>query len=146
MKTILTRVLIVLQGILFAGEITLIQDGRPNAEIVLGEKPTVSAQLAAFELNHHFRLITGIELPVSAKATAAPGVKIHLGTAYTPSRIEYSEVEVTADRIRIFGFDAPQYGKVDYQKPKTYGNGSRGTLFAAYDFLEQFCDVHWLFN
>ena len=91
MKTILTGILIVLQGILFAGEITLIQDGRPNAEIVLGEKPTVSAQLAAFELNHHFRLITGIELPVSAKATAAPGIKIHLGTAYVPSRIEYSD-------------------------------------------------------
>ena len=143
MKTILTGILIVLQGILFAGEITLIQDGRPNAEIVLGEKPTVSAQLAAFELNHHFRLITGIELPVSAKATPAPGIKIHLGTAYVPSRIEYSEVEVSADRIRIFGFDAPLYGKVDYQKPKTYGNGSRGTLFAAYDFLEQFCDVRW---
>ncbi|MBT7162551.1 MAG: hypothetical protein HN904_07210, partial [Victivallales bacterium] len=45
--------------------ITLVRDGKPEAVIVLGEKATRSAQMGAFELQHHVRLITGAELPIT---------------------------------------------------------------------------------
>ena len=58
----------------------LVRDGVPQSVIVLGEKPTRSAQLGAFELQHHIKLITGAELPiVKEKSSPAVGTVIKIG-------------------------------------------------------------------
>lgn len=80
MKKFLTQILLVLAGTLFAGKVELVRDGKPRAEIILPSKATASAQMAAFELNYHIRLVTGIELPVTAKATGKFKTVIELGT------------------------------------------------------------------
>jgi len=54
----------------------LVRDEQPDATIVLAEKPTRAAQLAAFELQHHVRLITGAELPITHELTDARGVRV----------------------------------------------------------------------
>ena len=41
-----------------ASEMTIVRDGRPEAVIVLRKKPSASAQMAAFELNHPIELVT----------------------------------------------------------------------------------------
>ena len=126
-----------------ASDIVLVRNGKVQAEIVLPEKATASAQLAAYELNYHIQLITGVRLPVTAKASGKYKTVIELGTKAEKFKEEYSTVEVSSGKIRIFGYDTRNYGKVDYQKADTFPNGSTGTLFAAYDFLEKFCDVRW---
>ena len=50
-------------GTLYA-KVTIADNGKPQSVIVLGEKPTRSAQLAARELRHHIKLITGAELQI----------------------------------------------------------------------------------
>ena len=47
-----------------SGSLVLVQDGRANATIVLAAKPTGSAQLAAFELQHYIQKISGAKLPI----------------------------------------------------------------------------------
>ena len=42
----------------------LTQDGKPASAIALPAKPTRAAQLAAYELQHHVRLMTEATLPV----------------------------------------------------------------------------------
>ena len=126
-----------------ASDIFLVRNGKAEAEIVLPEKAPGSVQLAAYELNAHIQLITGVKLPVSAKASGKYKTVIELGTKPEKFKEEYSAVEVAPGKIRIYGYDAPFYGKVDYNKHSTFAKGSAGTLFAAYDFLEKFCGVRW---
>lgn len=126
-----------------AGEVTLVRDGRPCAEIVLRSDAVSSAQLAAFELNHHIRLITGTELPVVRQASGKAETVIELGTEQRPFKEEYACVSVRPGKIRLWGYDAPFREKVDYADFRTFPKGSLGTLFATYDFLEKFCGVRW---
>ena len=126
-----------------AGEVTLVRDGKPCAEIVLRSDAVSSAQLAAFELNHHIRLITGTELPVLRAASGKAETVIELGTEQRPFKEEYACVSVKPGKIRLWGYDAPRRDPVDYADAKTFPKGSLGTLFAAYDFLEKFCGVRW---
>ncbi|MDP7162979.1 MAG: hypothetical protein QF792_05735, partial [Phycisphaerae bacterium] len=44
--------------------LVLVQDGRPNAIIVLAARPRAAAQLAAFELRHYIQKISGAKLPI----------------------------------------------------------------------------------
>ncbi len=68
----------------FAGEasysLCLVRDGAPSAGIVIdGKNPTRSAQLAAFELQHVIRLMTGATLPIVTRAEDVSGTPIFVG-------------------------------------------------------------------
>ncbi len=52
-----------------AAGVVLTQDGQPRATIVLAETPSSSAQLAAYELQHDVRKISGARLPMERAAT-----------------------------------------------------------------------------
>ena len=71
MRTLLLLLLLVN---VTAAEMVLVKDGIPQAEIILQANPTAAAQLGAFELNHHVKLITGAEFPVKGqKSEKFPG-------------------------------------------------------------------------
>ena len=57
-----------------AKKLTLVKDGKPTSIIILSEKPTKAAQLAAAELQEHVRLITGVKLPMVTDDKAIKGV------------------------------------------------------------------------
>ena len=126
-----------------ASEMTIVRDGRPEAVIVLRKKPTASAQMAAFELNHHIEMVTGTRLPVRTEEGIPGKIRIELGGDAEPSAHEYSSVQFRKDRIQIRGSDTADFHKVDYGNSATFPKGSYGTLFAVYDFLERFCGVRW---
>ena len=52
-------------------QLTLVENGIPKSDIVIGEHPTRSAQFAAFELQHGVKLITGAVLPIVEKVEKA---------------------------------------------------------------------------
>ena len=126
-------------------EVTLVENKKPNAVIVLEKKPTQSAQLGAFELQHHVKLITGAELPIVNKAD--PGkVNIFVGGGTKKYIGEVSTIEFKDGNIYLTGNDSPEYAKVVYSNYKTfpkYEYRYNGSLFAVYDFLELACGVRF---
>ena len=71
--------LLVALGMSALADVTLVKDGQPTAEIVTGENPTRCVQLAALELNHHIRLITGTDLPVRSSSQENATSRIFIG-------------------------------------------------------------------
>ncbi len=139
------------------GDVTLVKDGKPAAVVVLAPDATKSAQLGAYELQHHIRLITGAELPILAAADdtlprifvgAGPAVPAS-GEGAQPTSGERICVQFAGQDIHLFGNDTPDAGKVSYPDHKTFPSAEgqyNGSLFAVYDFLELCCGVgfYWL--
>ncbi|MBQ6470584.1 MAG: DUF4838 domain-containing protein [Victivallales bacterium] len=139
--TLFALVTLLCQG----GEVTLVEDGQPKAVILLDQKATRSAQMGAFELQHHVRLITDVELPIVTSAPADRLV-IKVGGENDDIKEEATRIRFGGNRILLTGGDSGDYGKVDYQRPGTFPPVDyhwKGSLFAVYDFLEEYCDVHF---
>jgi len=152
MKNLLL-ILCLLGASVFANEITLVKDGKPVSEIVIPEKPTRSVQMAAFELQHLVRLITGAKLAVTSRPGKAQ-LPVYLGPAKEDKFVrEQYRVSIRKDAIRLAGNDSLDFGKVDYKNartyPGTYNNyvtpdyyyNYHSTLYAVYDFLENSCGM-----
>lgn len=158
--------LLFLMPVLNAG-VVLVDDGVPQAEIVLDRNPTRAAQFAAAELAYHVKKITGAELPIVRQTAPGKKLRIHVGeTPYTRRhgfrngslrRQEYL-ISVKPDHIVLMGHDREDRGTVDYADWKTFpdmasgdkfgqagigGFYEQGTCHAVYDFLERFCGVRW---
>ena len=116
--------------------VDLVRDGKSVSAIVLGEKPTKAAQLAAFEIQYHIAKMTGALLPVASKPESGK-LSIFVGGETGFKSQEYL-VDIRSDKIVLAGKDAPEFEKVDYADEKTYPSGWKecATLYAAYDFLE----------
>ena len=112
--------------------------------------------MAALEIQEHVRLITGVTLPIIDENAKAEGVRLHVGkTKESPDDFKSQEYAVLfkPDAIVLAGKDKEDYGKAEYWNPgikEAYAYGSwpdlyddKGTLHAAYDFLEDYCGVRW---
>jgi len=140
-----------------AAPLTLVKDGAPSASIVIAaEKPSLAAQFAAFEIQHHVKLITGAVLPIVNDQAAVAGVKILVGDSLATRALgvkredfkgEEYMVRSLPDAIVLIGNDTYDGRGVNYQDPKTFPNSyhyaplDNATLWAAYDFLEKSCDI-----
>ncbi len=118
-----------------AAAMTIVDDGRPVASIVLPAEPTLTEQFAAEELQHYLEAISGAQLPIGSEADAPAGPRILVGrTEPTPAALaDLGEGEPEAFVVRTAGDDLILAGA-----------GDRGTLYAAYDFLEQHLGCRWL--
>ncbi len=142
-------------------DVMLVDEGKPVASILLPEKPTRAAQLAAFEIQEHVKLITGAELPIIRGAAGGDGARIYVGAtdaaaALAPFKDQEYAVSFQGGDIIIAGKDKQDFGEVKYWhsgNPTIEGCydymswpqmfDAKGTLHAAYDFLEQCCGVRW---
>ena len=104
-------------------EITIVETGAPRAAIVIADKPTVAAQFAAFELQHHVRLISGATLPIKHPNDGVAGIRILVGESSATEALmlpddTWSEQEylvaVRTDVIALLGHDAERYDDVKY--------------------------------
>ena len=69
----------------------IVQDGKPQAEIILGDNPVPVAKFAAKELNTHIKLISGTELPIVKKRGTA---KTAIYVGFVPGKkIDFKEQE-----------------------------------------------------
>jgi len=139
-----------------AGEVTLVRDGRPEAGIVIDKKsPTRAAQLAAFELQHVIKQITGAEVPIVGALKDFKGVAILVGESDATRKLKIPDkafkgeeylVEFAKNKIILIGKDSLDYGKVDYADYRTFPSlmhNYRSTTYAVYDFLEKCCGVRF---
>lgn len=132
-----------------AADVTLVRDGKPEASIVLEEKPTASAQMGALELQHHVRLITGATLPiVRGKASDNMPVTIRIGGNNQKLTGETSRIQFSKNQILLTGSDSADFNTVNFQDPATFppvNFAFKGSLYAVYDFLEYYCGVHFYY-
>jgi hypothetical protein len=138
----------------------LVRDGKPEAAIVLPLPPTRAAQLAALELQHHIRKITGATLPIVMWAPPTGTAGIYVGESARTKALGLSRdslkpqeyaIRFLPGEIILVGRDADDRGEVKYDGENlaacdglpTFWD-EQGTLYAVYDFLERFCGVRWL--
>jgi len=143
---------------LVSGEVVLVKDGKPQSFIVLSEKPTRAASLAACELQYHVKLITGAEIPIISQPEKINGVKILVGQSSQTDKLglgrnlkeqEYI-IKFLPGAIVLLGKDSEDYGEVKYgeDQPSAWKTWpgffqQQGTLYAVYEFLENYCGVRW---
>lgn len=141
----------------FAAEpLTLVKDGAPASIVIAAERPSRAAQFAAFEIQHHVKLITGSILPIVNDQAPVVGVKILVGDSLATRAMginresfkgENYMVKCTPEAIVLIGNDTFDGRVVNYQDLKTfpvsrsYAPLDNATLWASYDFLENGCDI-----
>jgi hypothetical protein len=129
-----------------ANGVSLVQDGKAVAEVVLPDRPTPVAQYAAQELVYHVRKATGATLPIRSESEAGgAGPRLYLGpcraTRQAGIAVEKLPAEAlvlhtSGDQLFIAGNDGPG----DPLDPDTRA----GTLFGVYEWLEAALGVRWL--
>ncbi len=143
-----------------ANSLKLVADGQPAATILLSDKPTRAAQLAAYELQHHIRLMTDVTLPIMTEGEEGiEGVCIAVGATkassvagLTPDSWQPQEYAVVfkTNTLILAGQDAPNFEPIEYDLnnsmsfktwPTPYE--AQGTMHAVYEFLERGCGVRW---
>ena len=114
--------------------LVLVDHGLPRAVLVLPAQPTPLEQQAADELRADVKKISGAELPI-----------VHAGddlAGRTPIRLGRAAGDAAIDPIREKGQPDAFVVKVDRSGASLRGLTDRGTLFAAYEVLEQL-GVRW---
>ncbi len=158
----LSVVLAVKMALAAQSEVTvaLARDGEPVATIVIAKEPTRVAQFAAYELQWHLKEITGGDFRIVNEGESTDGLAILVGDSQ-PVRamgIKLDEFEkqeyvirFTPESLVLAGRDKEDRGIVQYdptpsqQALNTWPGiwDEQGTMYAAYDFLERFCNVCW---
>ena len=136
--------------------VTLVKDHKPDAVIVIAEDAPLSVQLAAAELNHHLKQVTGTELPVRKDNENITGNRILVGESCATRKLgfrckDFKEqeyiVKVIDNQLLLMGFDDQRKGSLDYQEKGVWDEFDFwtpvGSLYAVYDFLERVCGIRW---
>ncbi len=128
---------------------------KSSTAIVLAEKATTAAQFAALDLQWHLEKITGTKPPIVREPAAVTArVKIAIGATLLGKSLGFPVdnlkpweflVAEKNGTIVLAGGDDPESGPVpstDYTQYVFMGQAN-GTCRAAYEFLEEYCGVHW---
>ncbi|MCM8768652.1 MAG: DUF4838 domain-containing protein [Candidatus Omnitrophica bacterium] len=139
-------------------EVILVKDGQPQSVIVISSNPKKAAQLAAFELQHHLKLITGATVPIVKDTEKTNGVKILVGQSRETDRLKIGKnltgqtylIKFLPGSIVLLGKDKDDSAEVKYgeENPSVWRTwpgffDQQGTLYAVYEFLEKCCGVRW---
>ena len=115
---------------LFAADVKLVVDGKAKAAIVLPSKPGKDEALAAKEIVDHIKKMSGATLQVLQGKTAPAGmIPIEIGLKLNPEAEKQIRTKGTFPDSLILD--------VTPEKIVIAGLSQQGTLFAAYELLEQ---------
>lgn len=130
-----TLITLILTGVAFtmntfAAGINLVKNGKPAVALVLAVKPQPDEALAARELVEHIKKMSGATLPVVQGKKAPSGlIHVEIGLSLNPQ---------VKKAILARGTDAASLLlQVSPRKVIVAGLSPEGTLFAAYELLEQ---------
>ncbi len=145
------------EGAAAPASLVLVRNRQPRATIVLGEKPTASAQLAAYELQYHLRKMSVATLPIVREPQSVTGTVVLVGESnatralgYRSEDFEVSEylMEATDGRLVLIGRDHERRVEVDYdgdlrEMILQMSPDPLGTCFAVHTLLERCLGVRW---
>ncbi|MCC6441938.1 MAG: DUF4838 domain-containing protein [Armatimonadetes bacterium] len=146
-----------------AARLTLAQNSRPKASIVVADSPDRAAAFAALELQFHLRLMTGAVFPLVSESKAPTGPRILVGESaatralgLAASRFQPQEylIRIAGDTLVLLGRDRPDPVSIPelpplddagllaaVRPPETFD--AQASLYAVYDFLERYGGVRW---
>lgn len=110
---------------------TLVREGEPRATIITAQDAGAPVQLAAAELQRYIAAISGAKLPLVKEGEAVSGFPVYVGKTSVSAALLPREPEgllIRSDSKRLI----------------ICGGSDRGTLYAAYRFLEQALGCRWL--
>ncbi len=140
-------IITILLGALPAAGFELIKDHRLLADgVVIRPNPTPSEKRAADELVYYLEKSTGTKLPVVIEKAELPkGRYIYVGScaANVKAGLDSAKMPYNSGKIVVEDNAVRLAGKDDNRNYRA-SNTSTGTLFAAYEFLEKFLGVRWL--
>ena len=122
MKHILTIILALFLGRSAFAETYLVENGQPQAEIVISDKPARMVRVAAQEFRQQIEKISGARLPIVTQPTGK-AVKVFIGaSAHSPVKadgLEHGAYRITtgADWMALIGDDT------DFVPTEPWGNG-----------------------
>jgi hypothetical protein len=114
----------------FADNIELVKNGETNVILILPDKSAPDEKLAADELSEYFEKISGVKIKTAKNAELPEGlIPIKIGLSLCPD---------AAEIVKTVGSDPASF-MLKVQKDGIWlaGLSPEGTLFAAYELLEQ---------
>src|SRR5207237_4832526 len=81
-----------------AEQFRLVEAGRPAATIVIAEKSSENAQIAAKEFQKYIEKISGARLPIASDAEATAGPLVLIGASKLTDRI--TEIKIPSGRTK----------------------------------------------
>lgn len=124
---------------LYGGDLKLVENGKPLAEIQLGEKSTVTEQYAAEELERALRLMSGAELAIQRGIKAASRGRIIIGTP-EQAEIKARSADLGLGNVKNQRIVVKRLGNDLY----LVGGTPAAALSATYVFLQDVLGVRWL--
>jgi hypothetical protein len=119
----------------------LVADGNAFATIVVGATADDTERFAAQELQDYIRKATGAAIPIQSTPQVG-SINIYIGRASLPADFHFELVPY--DTLPVFAEEAFLICSRD-NALYILGNGSRGTLYGVYEFLDRFVGVRWFF-
>ncbi|TMV50865.1 DUF4838 domain-containing protein [Paenibacillus mesophilus] len=114
--------------------VVLVSEGNPSATVVTTVYASALEKKAATEVVNYIKSISGAELPIVTNVGEATGTKIYIGGA-APN--------IDLNAIRQGGEDPASFRLIAAADSiRLYGLSDQGTLFAAFELLEQI-GVRW---
>jgi len=116
---------------------SLVVDGQPRAVIILPDKPQPDEELAAKEIAEYVQKMSGAELEIDRRGLGRYGLEfnIYIGLGLTPQAAE--KLTAKGNDPASFLLSVAENGQIHLA-----GLSPEGTLFAAYELLEQL-GVRW---
>ncbi len=148
------------------GHVPIVYNGKPRAIVVVAENPTRPAHVAAKELIHYVKKITGVELQLHvngaapSKSRAPRRVLVGESTMTREHGLRNADfelqeylIETRGQDLILMGRDAEEYGLISHEKNGLWPTAGRlkskvvftpmGSLYAVHTFLEKYCGVRW---
>lgn len=130
-----------------ASSITLVENGKPQAVVVVANHASELSRLAVEELVEHVERSTGVRLEVVAETVAVPTgwSRLFIGPTQKAEQvgIDVDTLPLDAFVMRSEGRDLFILGKENGGGYDS-GSGYNGTLYGVYELLERSIGVLWL--
>ncbi|MBE7178270.1 MAG: DUF4838 domain-containing protein, partial [Mucilaginibacter polytrichastri] len=112
---------------IFAGEISLVENGKSAYTIIIPDEPLIAENKAAGVLQRYVQQVCGVLLPVKTESAAAktPAIfigKTEAGSAFYTGRVQHDGYVFVTARQQIF----------------IAGLRGKGSVYGVYDFLERY--------
>jgi hypothetical protein len=126
--------------------LSLVQEGKPLAVIVVPSQALPVVSYAAEELQYHIEAATGAKLAIREESEDLPdGARVYLGNCTAGKAIGIDPAALPGNGYLIKTLDGALYlsGK-DSPGDPLHQNTHAGTLFGVYELLEKHVGVRWL--
>jgi len=118
-----------------ADGIVFVQDGTPKASIVVPEAASPTERFAAEEIQRYIEKMSGAKLPIVSDGLVSGSPLISIGkTEHAPTTVDSA-----------MPGDDPYIMRTVGETLVLLGKGDRGTIYAAYHFLEEHLGCRWVF-